>query len=169
MLGLMFPYAFFYFQHCCINRWKRHFPSINVLLDIGAACAQMYFAQKNLFCHKTHVFCQIYWYWDWCWDWCFRIQFSHVKSQYKFKLNLICTHVRSFAVGLIMLRRNRGTWHLTKIESLQQYVHQYLVQCVVWHADKNNWLHQPCDNHVWNFWQCLENSDSIPAGKNINR
>ena len=46
MLGLMFPDAFFHFQHSCINRWKRHLPNINVLHDFGVGCAQMHFVQN---------------------------------------------------------------------------------------------------------------------------
>ena len=46
----------FHFQHSCSNPWKRHLPSINVLLDIGAARAQMHFVPNQWFFITKHMF-----------------------------------------------------------------------------------------------------------------
>ena len=56
MLGLMFPDALFHFQHSCINLRKRNFPNMNVLLEIVAACAQIYFVPKQFVFVPKHLF-----------------------------------------------------------------------------------------------------------------
>ena len=87
-----------------------YLPNINFLLDIGAACAQMHFVQRQCFVVPKHMFCISFI------D--FRIDVGIDDSGSTFlmpshNMNLNLTRYarmcESFTVALIMLRRNRNT------------------------------------------------------------